>query len=569
MELLKNHSQNDLSKKLRESNELIQSRLNIYYLLADIVNNNMASAKTILLYKKAVDEDDSIEGLDGFYSWIQEKYTKAFNSMYFLEEKLKQAELSSVISNQKKEFFMKKLILNKEYDFIGFVKEVTDNVLELLSKEYDAKKEYNNTNLEIFLQNKKHLDLDDNTKFDLLDLTAFLDLDIDEKFDYISKLKIALYEAKKIQIKKDIKDEENAILEYVNLLDEVQNKKIIGKTIYRNMLKNFNKLKFNEKQNAILDFTKEISVYENFWKKAKDSLDEESYKTLFSKKDTLNYKELENEFRKKIDLLEKKLTTDYNNLLVKSLNKGIISKKDYNKMLKKMNNSSLNNKKLLLDNFNLSIYKHKLLIQSIKKLENDEFKNILLSMYSTNTYSYEDIKNAFYKLKNRKNDDNYLDTINSEGLKIAIQRSVKNIRKKPKLKLISRLETFISAKSISKFDSKDFQKALIESRKKQNNQSASNIDITNNSVKNIDDINTDNKPLIKENFVEKDSKTEKNSVMLYIDDEDAVNSFNNSKMLDPNKDLLSIFVKDKDSSIRLKKTEIRTYIKHVKQNLNQ
>ena len=293
----------------------------------------MVSSNTLLLYKKAVEEGNSLDGLNGFYDWIKEAYNSAFNDLYLTDYSMKTAVEQSVISQRDREFFMDELMLNKEHDFIGLSGEILTNISEKIKEMYVVKGKYDELMLDKFVQNKKELELKNKKSFDLLNIESYLKLSINDREDYIKNLEISLSEAKKFEIDNMIINKEIAHKEYEKLIKEAQIQKTIGDLVATNMFKVFNKENLEDQKSIIKDFELSLIPYENLWKDIKDSLDNNGFSELISQLNFLDYGGLSKQFNKHKKVLSKKLDYEYTKLLKEKLDNRTISKKDYDNLI--------------------------------------------------------------------------------------------------------------------------------------------------------------------------------------------------------------------------------------------
>ena len=489
----------ELDKKVESSNSLVEKRSKIHALLDNFEDKKIATNKTVQEYRKAVDADKTLEGLQGFHQWIAQEWMKANFKLNRLQSDINEGIKEGIMSDGDRAFLMEKLILTDEHDFVG----QADKIENILKKKIDNMKkdreQYDKLANHTLVKNTGFLKTDKDTKINIPNETDFLKMKVPDRRQMLEKAKEALPKAEKYAEQIGGVESEKFTKEYSDLLKKAQGAKLIGKKTVAKYMDGFKKIDLKEKEYWLAEMKNghQLQRYKDMWGSIRKTLKGSALEYMEGLRDQMGYKQLFIEYGKVKEKEGKRLDGEYKGKLEEACRLKIISKETLRSFMKDpeygMEKQDLEGKNRYMKGFDSQMQRYKALRIKINQLDKSK-QSTLNKMYDDEKSGYTEINNKYKELTGQKEPEkktekkeqkdllaDVTDLTVKKGI-ISAQKLLKQQGREKQTNFLRVIHNITKGEQSNKFDEGGFQANLQEMRQEKQKKEEPRVTLSEPTV---------------------------------------------------------------------------------------
>lgn len=560
---------------VEKSNKLAEGRSKISALLADFERGNLVTGKTADEYRKAAENEENAEGLEGFYQWMEKQWVRANEQLDGMKIRIDEGVRKKIMSSGDYNFLMENLILKEGTDFIGQCDKIDEVLTEKIQRMEKDRKRYDKITNHPLAEGQKHLKTGENSRFELPDEKQFLKWTVPERRKFLEAAEKQIPEAEKYAEKSEKSGEKLLEKKYTKLLSTAREKKWIGKATEKKYLEDFKKQSGAEKARWVREMEngEQMDRYKKLWSKIRENLSGDALKEMEKKRETMGYSKLMEAFGIVLEKEKSSLDSDYEKKLEKAYGQGIVSRKTHKAFRENMKRQTLEGKKDYLKKFDEQMKKYTVLRVKISRINDKETRQSLESMYESEEAGFSEISARYQRVAARFEDGKSMEKFNDKNLievsdikvRKAIVKSGEKMGDNEKKGMLKRLTGYFESQQSEKIDASSFQKNLRQARERLGGGKKNKSD----KKLSLDETKNTGKTFVKKTISNEDGKLAKVS-KVFLDDESAVRSMVNETPMSKGRDRLTLLISSEDGkAVRLKMHEIRAAIKYLDEDLKQ
>ncbi len=476
----------ELDQKVESNNALVEKRSKVHALLDNFEDKKFATNKTVQEYRKAVDADETLEGLQGFHQWVAEEWMKANFKLRKLQSDINEGIREKIMSDSDRAFLMENLILTDEHDFVGKSDEIENVLRKKISNMKKDREQYDKIANHDLVRNTGFLKTDKDVKIDVPDEKDFLKMTVPERRKMLKAAQDALPKAEKYAEKVGGIESEKLTKEYSDLLKKAQKDGLIGKKTAEKYIDGFKKIDLKEKKYWLAEMKNghQLKRYKDLWGSIQKTLKGSPLKHMEEQREKMGYTQLFIEYGKVKEKEGKRLDGEYKGKLDEACRLKIISKETVRSFMKDsegMEKQDLNGKECYMKDFDNQMQRYKALRIQINQL--DKGKQIVLNkMYEDDKSGYTEINNKYKELTGQKEPDKKTEKKEQKDLLadvtdltvkrgiIKAQALLKQQGKEKQTNFLRVIQNITKGEQSNKFDEGGFQANLQEMRKEKQRQ---------------------------------------------------------------------------------------------------
>ena len=460
------HNETQVNQSVKE----IRSKIHV--LLDFFAEEGLATKSTVNEYRMAAEADEDIEGLTGFFHWIVEKRFMAIRCLEEIKSEIAVAMEDRIISEEDQNELMDRLVLNGEVDFVGQVDQVQEAVHQSLGEKQADREEFDSI-VENPLAAEGTLSIGEDEEIEIPDLEGFLEMNVEDRREFLEKARLALPKAEKHQ---EIEEQKEALRlenEFHELLVEARKEGVIGFVVAQRFKKLFRKLTNEEKEETIEALDEIIEPYVELWEEIHETFSGgRPLDRLEGLRDLLDHQQLRGQFEKTIGQECLRMDWEYADALDSAYAQRILPAKDLREWKEAMRDEGLEGKCEKLESLDEELEPYAELRDEIDELEDPEQIRQLDSMFVGGMFGLDGIQARLEELSEEGaevEDDGpdekglrLLSKLRREPVKGAIMETSEELDRTQKIRLVERLDHYLDGKLAHEY--KDYDDNVKEAR---------------------------------------------------------------------------------------------------------